>query len=337
MSRTHRKNAARTLATKTGVTYQQALTIIDEAIGYDDVSQVNESEEVAFQRALKAITVIEKMGFEVDIYEPEPGPCLMPSGVVRAPNTFAVGAPYPVGSDTDSLAEVTLDFSLNPHWLIVGTLGLGRTTLMRGLVTQAVESGWTTIIGDFRDELIYGISTHRDSLHESDYASLAAQESVTLHVATEDMAGTLKALLASRANGTPERSYDPVLIVVDEISMLAFTDINQTRAPHCEEVMGLLRELHRAGRSINVHLVVGAVTDHSPHGVEETPILNGSDERIVANRNPYTESLSGWKGWGQTLSVVSLVRDPENHGVVLSDDGKEIQFRPYWFERHPKV
>lgn len=195
------------------------------------------------------------------------------AGVPESPNGYSIpvkaprftpisNAPWniaPLGLGAAS-KEVSIDFKLTAHAMIVGNAGSGKTVLTRNIAEQCLATGWSVMGIDVRRvELNYlegrsGVIDLATDLKSSVEALRSVESTVkSRYKAMEDAGVNFFEALAVRLK--------PVLVLVDEAYMLLAHCEVKTEGDRAEnelrsEASRILRNITHLGRAAGVHVVL---------------------------------------------------------------------------------
>ncbi|GAA3959499.1 hypothetical protein GCM10023085_47400 [Actinomadura viridis] len=174
-------------------------------------------------------------------------PARTPSGraaVPEPPGPEEAGVPIQIGVDEDSQAPVYADFAADPHLLVLGDAGCGKSNLLRHLastITRRHEPARARIVFiDFGHSLLEVADTEHQigyAVHASSAASLAA-----------DIQASLSRRLppSGAPGGTASWTGAELYVIVDD---------HQRAAAHSDPLRPLADLLPRA-REIGLHLIL---------------------------------------------------------------------------------
>jgi S-DNA-T family DNA segregation ATPase FtsK/SpoIIIE len=158
------------------------------------------------------------------------------------------GARIPIGIDEESLSPVFLDFSTDPHFIVLGDTECGKSNLLRmitnGIIERNTPDQARMIFIDYRRALLDVASTE----HQIGFAA----SSTAAHSLIKDIHGAMMSRLPP-ANLTPDqlrsRSWwtgSDLYLIIDDYEMVATSD-NPLRP---------ITELLPQARDIGLHVII---------------------------------------------------------------------------------
>jgi S-DNA-T family DNA segregation ATPase FtsK/SpoIIIE len=219
---------------------------------------------------------------------------------------------YPVGLDERALAPVFLDFAAEPHLLVLGDSGAGKTNVLRLLARQIVRryrpDGARLIIGDYRRSLLGAV----DGEHLLELAPSAS----ALQAAMSETAAALRQRLPGpdvTAEELRTRSWwrgPELYVLVDDYDLVAGVGGN----PLAE-----LAEFLPQARDIGLHLIVARRVGGASRAMYE-PVL----QRMRELDNPAL-LMSGNPEEGPLLGNLRPSNLPPGRGtLVRRGDGNQL-------------
>lgn len=165
-------------------------------------------------------------------------------------------------------AAVCIDMLKQPHLLIAGSTGSGKSVIINSLVYTALYAAPTAcgfiLIDPKRVELI----EYARLPHCIRYASELSEIAATLMAVVDLMEQRYKAMQAARQKKSTERD---IYIIIDEFADLMTTQKRQTLAPLCR--------LAQLGRAANLHLI--AATQRPTKDIINGQIKVNMDSRLA--------------------------------------------------------
>ncbi|MGH3392831.1 MAG: type VII secretion protein EccCa [Actinomadura sp.] len=227
--------------------------------------------------------------------------------VSSLPSPSETGSRIPVGIDEESLQPVFLDFTQDPHFLVIGDTECGKSNLLRHLtlgITQRFTSEQARIIFiDYSRSLLDVASTE----HQIGYAA----SSTAANQLVKDIHGAMIGRLPP-ADLTPDQlrsrswwSGSDLYLIVDDYEMVGTSD-NPLRP---------LVELLPQARDIGLHLIVARAMGGAGRGMFD-PVV----QRIKEMGSPGLV-MSGTKEEGALLGTVKPHKLPVGRGYFVERRG----------------
>lgn len=169
----------------------------------------------------------------------------------------ALKLPYAVDEDGNVIYWNLAPNAVEPHMLVVGTTGSGKTVLINGLLLEACRRGWQVFACDPKRIEFLGL---RDWPNVAMVATYVESMVAVIHHLHEVMEDRYKEI----ENGSKtEDDFEPVFLLLDEFrnfhrqvaAWYAATKVRgmPSKCPVLEEVAAIAEK----GRSAHVHLVIG--------------------------------------------------------------------------------
>ncbi|MEU5876229.1 type VII secretion protein EccCb [Spirillospora sp. NPDC047279] len=227
-------------------------------------------------------------------------PAVLPGSELPGPD--GTGTRISIGIDEDALQPVHLDFSTDPHFLVVGDNECGKSNLLK-LITQGVIDRHTPqearmVFLDYRRSLL----DHADTDHRIGYAASASAAASLV----KDVAGALKDRLPP-ADLTPGQLRDrswwsgaDLYLVIDDYDLVATSSNPVTQ----------LAELLPQARDIGLHVIVSRSSGGAGRGMYD-PVL----QRIKEMGSPGL-LMSGNKDEGVLLGDLKGRPLPAGRGTL---------------------
>ena len=217
----------------------------------------------------------------------------------------------PIGIDESELAPVAVDFADNPHLMVFGDSGCGKTTLLRGLCRGLTESGSGAqiriIIGDYRRTMLGVVG--------GDHLGGYAPSATVLAAMVRELAGICERRLPgpeTTQQQLRDRSWwtgPEVFVVVDDYDMVATSGQNP--------LLPLLDFLPQ-GRDIGLHLVVARRSGGAGRALYE-PVLG----RLRELSSPGL-IMSGSRDEGALVGAVRPSPMPPGRGTLVRRAGTSL-------------
>lgn len=259
-----------------------------------------------------ATSVIGSPGWRVEV----DGPHLRAEVVPGEPPTFPPAIPYPFGSAPDPMLlpigqrlgrsgadygpEVAVDLEANPHMLVAGTTGSGKSVVLWAIVGGALRAGWEVSIADgpkggvdfaaFKD----ACSGWGDSLER------AAEVTKAVYAEGQKRKEALKRSGARRWHDLPPADRPaPLMLVVDELTSLIIPEPVPKGVPKDHplveeanernlakaEILSTLGKIARELRFVGISLV-GATQKASVNTGIPTELRENMSARILLGLHP---------------------------------------------------
>ncbi|MGV9735993.1 type VII secretion protein EccCa [Rhodococcus aetherivorans] len=255
---------------------------------------------------------------------PAPPVRMLPDRVDRAgvlaalaDRSAAGGAPgerrlfVPVGIDEAELAPVGIDFSEQPHLLVFGDSGCGKTTVLRGICRSLVESHTGAqariIVGDYRRTLL--------GVVEGEHLGGYAPSAVTLSAMARDLAAVFERRMPGpdvTQQQLRERSWwsgPEVFVVVDDYDLVS--------AASQSPLTPLLEYLPQA-KDVGLHLVLARRSGGAGRALFE-PVIARLRELSAAGL-----VMSGNREEGALVGTARPRPMPPGRGILVQRDGETL-------------
>jgi len=217
----------------------------------------------------------------------------------------------PIGIDEAELAPVWLDFAENPHLLVFGDSGCGKTALLRGICRSLMESNTGAqariIVGDYRRTML--------GVVEGDHLGGYAPSAAVLAAMARDLAAVFEKRLPgpdTTQQQLRDRSWwtgPEVFVVVDDYDMVATSGQNPL-AP--------LVEYLPHGKDIGLHLVIARRSGGAGRALFE-PVIGRLRELSSAGL-----IMSGNRDEGALLGAIRPSRMPPGRGIMVQRSGESL-------------
>lgn len=230
--------------------------------------------------------------------------------------------PYGVDEDGNVLVWIP---SINPHLLISGTSGSGKTVTVQGIVAELALAGWQIRINDAKLIEFLGF---RDWPNVELVAASTEEQVRLIHWACDLMEERYDAIVH---RGARISDFEPVLLVLDEFADFResvtdwYADIKQKGDPTKVAALKRVRSVARKGRTARVHFLVSLQRPDAEFLTGE--VRDNFSARISMGRLSPNGALMMW----ENASIgVSLPRKSRGLGVTLNDNSQPVEFRSYW-------
>ncbi|MBJ8347467.1 type VII secretion protein EccCa [Antrihabitans sp. YC2-6] len=227
-----------------------------------------------------------------------------PAQLDRAQKNFRI----PIGLDEAGLAPAYIDFAEQTHFLIIGDVECGKTSLLRTICAGLIASNGShqvkIIMGDLRRTMLGAFDTR----HMGGYAPVASSLST--------MMGELAGILASRvppADVTQqqlrERSWwtgPDIYVVIDDYDLVSSAGVNPL-AP--------LIEYLPLGKDLGFHVIVARRSGGAARAMYEPVIARMRDT------SPGGLVMSGSRDEGNLIGTARPSPMPAGRGILVSRSG----------------
>lgn len=216
-----------------------------------------------------------------------------------------------------------------PHLLVAGATGSGKSVVINGLITTALYNSPAAVqfilIDPKRVELI-------EFKHLPHVITYATEPGETVKALENAMTLTENRFKMMQAQGVKKYQGGAVYVIIDELADLMTTDR--------KHVQPLIQRLAQIGRAANMHII--AATQCPLAAVIPTPIMVNFDSRVALRTRSAQDSrnILGLKGcellprYGQgyymTHAGLQLYKIP-----IYSDD-ERAQLISYWLHAKPR-
>ncbi|AUM19903.1 MULTISPECIES: type VII secretion protein EccCa [Rhodococcus] len=217
----------------------------------------------------------------------------------------------PLGIDEAELAPVGIDFAEQPHLLVFGDSGCGKTTVLRGICRSLMESRTGAqariIVGDYRRTLL--------GVVEGDHLGGYAPSAVTLSAMSRDLAAVFERRMPGpdvTQQQLRERSWwsgPEVFVVVDDYDLVS--------AASQSPLTPLLEYLPQA-KDVGLHLVLARRSGGAGRALFE-PVIARLRELSSAGL-----VMSGNREEGALVGTARPRPMPPGRGTLVQRDGETL-------------
>lgn len=207
--------------------------------------------------------------------------------------------------------------SVQPHWLIIGGTGSGKTSTQHTALTVLARAGWRVWVLDGKRIEFIGF---RDWPNVEMIAQRVEDQVRMVHAAHDLMEQRYTAIEEGRASVA---EFEPLAVIIDEYATFKkrverwYRTVKQKGDPAQPPVFDLIGDIARLGRTAKVHFVLGLQRP-------DVTFLDGEMRDNFACRTSHGRlSPEGAKMmWDST--AIGVVRTPRGQGVGLDDLGDPV-------------
>ena len=251
-----------------------------------------------------------------------PHPRIVPLPGTAIENYDRVRIPFSVDEDSETHFW---EPAINPHFLVCGTSGSGKTVLMHGITAEFSGQGWPVWVVDGKSTEFIGF--RRWPNVQMVGTSIPEQVRI-IHRIHSLMEDRIDQITREEAQ---EEDFEPMLLVIDEFKALK---LNLTRLyrkvkvkgdPTEPEALGLVSDIASRGRSIRFHLLIGLQRP-------DAAFLTGDmRDNFAARASMGKLSRDGAQMmWGDTRTGTSLPRKARGRGITSDENGDPVEVQVYW-------
>ncbi|WP_404500386.1 cell division protein FtsK [Arthrobacter sp. GAS37] len=266
---------------------------------------------------------------DVVVYErrkPLPSPVLHPR-ITPLPGTAIENydrVRIPFAIDEDGQTHYW-DPAINPHFLVAGTSGSGKTVLMHGICAEFCAQGWPVWIVDGKATEFIGFRRWPNV----QLVGTSIMEQVRIiHRIHELMEARIGQITREEAQ---EEDFEPMLLGVDEFKAFKqnltrlYRKVKVKGDPTEPEALGLVSDIASRGRSIRFHLLIGLQRP-------DAAFLTGDmRDNFGARASMGKLSRDGaTMMWGDTRTGTSLPKQARGRGITSDDNGDPVEVQVYW-------
>ncbi|WP_448812117.1 FtsK/SpoIIIE domain-containing protein [Agromyces bauzanensis] len=230
--------------------------------------------------------------------------------------------PYGVDEDGNTMSWMPVR---NPHMIVTGTSGSGKTVVMLGLLFEFAWAGWQIFVNDAKLIEFLGVKTWPNV----QIVSADMEEQIRLlHHAHEVMEQRYRLIVTGRASVD---DFEPMVLFLDEFADFReelgdwYPEIKQKGDPARPPVLRRLRSVARKGRTARVHFVVGLQRPDAEFLTGE--VRDNFSARISMGRLSPQGAMMMWENAGVG---VALPRTARGRGTTLDENGQPREFQAYW-------
>lgn len=231
---------------------------------------------------------------------------------------------------------VAVDLNKQPHFLIAGSTGSGKTTLIKSIIAQMLIDrhslcnvflidlkGGLDYPPTWRGDLCTFSSTPEDALSLLSYIVQELEQRKILFTMAGEQQGKTCSSLDAYNRLRPDNALPRIAVVVDEIAELTDTmGMDKEYKDLSKAIVGNLSTIARLGRAFGINLIIG--TQRPDANAIPGQIKNNLDVRICGKAD-------------NTLSMIILdntdaatLIPKDGQGLFLNQDG--VLFRGYLFD-----
>lgn len=227
-----------------------------------------------------------------------------------------------------SVPAICLNMLKQPHLLIAGSTGSGKSVLINSLIYTALHSSPATVKFILIDPKRVELNSYAELPHVIHYASEPYQIATALLSAVNLMEDRFKSLQKERL-----KEYDGshVFVIIDEFADLMTTQKKQT--------LPLLQRIAQLGRAARIHLI--AATQRPTKDIVNGQIKVNMDSR-VALRCPTAQdsrNIINVKGaenlprYGYGIYLTPETIQPQLIEIPLTPDEDIERLTKYWYDQ----
>ncbi|WP_144662903.1 type IV secretory system conjugative DNA transfer family protein [Paenarthrobacter nicotinovorans] len=215
--------------------------------------------------------------------------------------------------------------AINPHFLVVGTSGSGKTVCMHGIVAEFTAQGWPVWVVDGKATEFIGFRRWENVQLVGTYIS---EQVRVIHMVHTKMEERIRAITEERAT---EDDFEPLLLVIDEFKAFKFLltmlykKIRVKGDPTEPEALGLVSDIASRGRSIRIHLLLGTQRPDAAFLTGE--MRDNFGARLSMGR---LNREGAQMMWGNPRTGVALPRKARGRGVTSDENSNPVEVQVYW-------
>lgn len=215
--------------------------------------------------------------------------------------------------------------SRNPHHIVTGTSGSGKTVVMQGLLAEFAWAGWKIFVNDAKLIEFLGFKTWPNVQL---VASNTSEQIRLLHYAFDLMEERYRLIVTGQAN---ETDFEPVVFFLDEFADFReelgdwYVEVKRKGEPTQPPVLRRVRSVARKGRTARVHFVVGLQRPDAEFLTGE--VRDNFSARTSMGRLSPQGAMMMWENAG---TGVAIPRGTQGRGTTLDEMGRPVEFQAYW-------
>ena len=227
----------------------------------------------------------------------------------------------------NEVEEIIVDFDADPHFLVAGATGSGKSVTIRSIVWQFLVRGHKGFFVDFKGGLEYSDGYKRYGETIIDRSKLLE----VLKTLVKENELRQKALLEVGAkninqyNKKSSKKMYRVLLVIDELAeVIDPNSVPKEEKEIADEITGILSSFGRVARATGIHMIFGIQRP-------DANVVNGQIRSNVTGR------ICGRVPSGKASEIVlddpSAASLPKVKGrMIYQNAGEMIEFQGYFFD-----
>lgn len=227
----------------------------------------------------------------------------------------------------NEVEEIVVDFDADPHFLVAGATGSGKSVTIRSIVWQFLVRGHKGFFVDFKGGLEYSDGYKRYGETIIDRPKLLE----VLKTLVKENGLRQKALLEVGAkninqyNKKSSKKMYRVLLVIDELAeVIDPNSVPKEEKEIADEITGILSSFGRVARATGIHMIFGIQRP-------DANVVNGQIRSNVTGR------ICGRVPSGKASEIVlddpSAASLPKVKGrMIYQNAGEMIEFQGYFFD-----
>lgn len=227
----------------------------------------------------------------------------------------------------NEVEEIVVDFDVDPHFLVAGATGSGKSVTIRSIVWQFLVRGHKGFFVDFKGGLEYSDGYKRYGETIIDRPKLLE----VLKTLVKENELRQKALLEVGAkninqyNQKSSKKMYRVLLVIDELAeVIDPNSVPKEEKEIADEITGILSSFGRVARATGIHMIFGIQRP-------DANVVNGQIRSNVTGR------ICGRVPSGKASEIVlddpSAASLPKVKGrMIYQNAGEMIEFQGYFFD-----